>query len=532
MNAKDSVTVQPGSCVRSGRLLPAALLVAAVSLLVFLPGLDCGFINVDDPAYVLNNEALRGLDVNLLRWAFSPPAIDLWIPLTWISLAMDYRIWGLDPYGYHLTNILLHAGNSALVVFLAGRLAGMTRADRSYLPFWLAVCAGLFFAVHPLRVESVVWITERKDVLNAFFALSAICCYCVYAGAMGNGQRSRHYYWLSLLLMLLSLLAKPITVVLPLLLLLLDFFPLRRWESTGVARLLREKVPFALIALIFAVITLLAGQRNQLLAGGENITAIQRLAVSGNAIFEYVRMLVWPSGIIPHFIIPSPVPAAYFVKSVAVAIFCIVIFISARKRPGVAVTWLLFLTPLLPVLAIFQNGTQGYAARYTYLPSAVVCITTSVLLTESFSNLTAGVRQTVIKLAVPAMAASLLLYGAITRQQIAFWTDSAAYWSRVIALQPYDMAYFGRALHYMESGDYRRAIGDFTRSIEMASVGHRNGLDNIYAYRGEAYLKQGEPIAAVADYSRAISLSPRKEYLIMLDTAQKMVAASNAHQGR
>jgi tetratricopeptide (TPR) repeat protein len=499
-----------------------AAAVAIVALLVFLPDLQCGFVNMDDPAYVLNNFHIRMLDADLFRWAFSPPTIDLWIPLTWLSFALDYHFWGLDPFGYHLTNNLLHAANTALVVLIAWRLTEGDRNGDRLLRMVSITFAGALFAIHPLRVESVAWISERKDVLNGFFVLAALYCYLDYLKAGRDGRKSGRYFALSLVFMLCSLLAKPISVVLPVLFLLLDIFPLCRNRTESPVRLLREKAPYVVLALVFVAIAFLAARHNRILAGMENITLMQRLVVSGNAIFEYCRMSLWPTGIIPHFIIPDPIPMSYGLKSCAVLFFTCFVCLSARRRTWPVVTWLLFLTPFLPVLAFFQNGIQNYAARYTYLPSAMIAIVMAPLLAEQLqraeTSMPSGREK---RMLLPAVVIVLLL-ALLTRQQIAYWKDSAAYWSRVIALQPYDLAYLGRGLYYLETGDYGRAEADFTAAVEMGAADGRPGLDNIYAYRGEALLKQGKYLASAADYSRAIAISPRQEYFLMRDKALDM----------
>ena len=209
-----------------------ALAAGLICLLVYLRALSCGFVNLDDPYFILNNEAIRRLDGKLLAWAFGQPGFDLWIPLTWLSLAVDYRFWGLNPLGYHLTNILLHAANTVLVVLIADRLCRIRfgevwgAAGRPYLYPGMLLLAGLLFGIHPLRVESVAWVTERKDVLNGLLSLGSVLLYLRYVQRKEAGQGGSGAYLCSLFLFALSLMAKSVSVVLPAVLLVADWYPL------------------------------------------------------------------------------------------------------------------------------------------------------------------------------------------------------------------------------------------------------------------------------------------------------------------
>lgn len=497
-------------------VVATALIVALISLLVYLRALDCGFVNWDDQIYILNNVDIRGLDRKFFVWAFTDTATGWWMPLTWLSFAVDYHFWGLDPFGYHLTNILLHAVNGGLVVLLADRLLAGAAGSGEQGPAparWrypaLLLLAGLVWGLHPLRVESVAWATERKDVLNGAFALGAAIFYLHYAQLVdvpGRRRTAVHAYLASLVLFGCSLMAKPVSVVIPILFLVADWAPLGRLRRGGVLALVREKVPYFALAAAMATLTLAVAEQDNVLL---NLTLGQRIAVSGNAVFEYCRLTLWPVGIIPLYFIPDPIPVAYTVKTVIVAGAACCCVYAGIKRPWLLATGLCFVIPLLPVMAFTQNGIQAFAARFTYLPAVVPSIVAAAGMGKVYAW---GAGRTK-RLPVAGLAVALLFfYGAMTVRLIDVWHDSGTMWSRVIAFQPFDRAYFYRALFRVDNGDYSAAVDDYTACLEIAL---REGLPeafNLYAFRGEAFLRWGKYDEAVRDFSAAIASAAQPLY--------------------
>jgi protein O-mannosyl-transferase len=490
-----------------------------ICLLVYLRALGCDFVSYDDPDYVLNNPLIRHLDVRLIMSAFSKPYNGWWMPLTWISLAIDYHFWELNPLGYHLTNILLHSVNTGLVVLIADNLLKSRRELRvegredaaGYLYPVTLLLAGLLWGLHPLRVESVAWVTERKDVLNGLFSLASILLYLRYAqdrNAAGRGAAG--VYLLSLLMFALSLMAKSVSVVLPLMLLVIDWYPLNRLHRGRIISVLAEKLPFLLLSVVMALVTIRFTSQAGYLVSYSVFPFGQRLLVSGNALFEYCRLMLYPSGILPFYLIPDPIPVSYLLKTIVFVIGVFICFHVRTKHPWFPAMLLWFLLPLVPVLALFQNGDQALAARFTYLPSLAPSIVVALMVAVICSTALKSVRWKLLCKA--GVLVVVLMYAAVTVRDIAVWQDSLSLWTRVIDLQPEVASYKERGKLYAARGDYRAAVDDFSAAIGLASGVWQQKIFNLYAYRGEAYRSMGLHAEAIRDFTAAISLYPHPVY--------------------
>lgn len=486
-----------------------------VCLLLYLRTLGNDFIYTDDPAYVYNNMQIRSLDRGMLAAAFTQLfAGDYWMPLTWISFAVDYHIWGLNPTGYHLTNSILHAVNAGLVVLIADRLlrerfAVEQELNTAYVP--LLLFSGLMWGLHPLRVESVAWVAERKDVLNGMFALGSFLAYACYAKWRENGgaRGAGRCYCASLLLFACSLLAKPSSVVLPAVFLIVDRYPLRRLNRSTAVRLLLEKLPFLILAVAVTIITIVAKINY---GGMQSMTALPffvRLVLSGNAVFEYLKMSVWPVGIIFFYPLLKPVPAAFIIKTAAMGLASLMIGFQAWKRPGLAACWFSFLVLLLPVLSFMHNGIDiALAPRFTYLASVAAAI-----------GITAGIAALMRKYAVMRQRAVALLlatvlvwHAGISIKLIGSWKDTETVWNRQIGIFPLGRAYNARGHYHLIRERYPEAIRDFSTALDIAARSGQPFVDNILAFRGEAYRLAGDSATAVADFTAAIDLNPLPRY--------------------
>lgn len=529
---------------------------AVICLLVYLRTLACGFVNLDDPDYVLNNMVIRDLDGNSLVTMFTAPHAGFWMPLTWISLAIDYKLWGLNPAGYHVTNILLHAANTFLVVLVTDRLLQAGKTEPS--PFhsfgsggwappipgaWEGIrypvslfLAGVLWGLHPLRVESVAWITERKDVLSGLFFLGSLICYLGYMQERMLKSERRGFsgrYLLSFVLFILAMMAKSVSVVLPAMLLVLDWYPLNRLQKVGIRHVVAEKIPFLLGSAAMSVATLFIAHNSHILAGVDTLTLVQRTVIAGNALFEYCRMIVWPVGILPLYIIDASNMPDYLLKTIAfvVASTGIVFF---RKSKWLAVTWLSFVIPLLPVLGFFQNGIQAFASRFTYIPAVAPSIAAACLITWLFGKSSRVWRGTVRTAIIISISVLIACYGIGTWRLISIWNNTGTVWSRIIDIRPTGRAYKERGLYNLTSGNYRSAAEDLTSSIVFADRAGLPEIYNLYAYRGVTLEYMGKYAEAIEDFTRALSLCPRPNYYLhrgrSLEALGNRVAAEADYQ--
>lgn len=493
--------------------LIVALTAALICLLVFLRALSCDFVNFDDQESILENVAIRALDWNLLVSSFSTSMFGFWMPLTWISYAVDYRFWGLNPVGYHLTNIVLHAVNTGLQVLVADRVLKKIREPgawdkQGHLYPAMLLAAGLLWGIHPLRVESVVWVTERKDVLNGLFALSSVLAYLGYAERTGSGKPGWPSYMVSLVLFACSLMAKPVTVVLPLMLLVLDQFPLGRLRRGGLTPVLLEKVPFLLLSAVLSILTLQTAVEKDLLVAVERLSIGERFLVAGNALFEYLRMLMLPVGILPLHPMPYPLPLSYFVTSAASLLLLCYSVHAARRSMALPAVLLLFLLPLLPVLGFLQNGQQAFAARYTYLPCCVATIAVAAL----FPAACRALGRARLRYGALALVAVMLVLAGLTQLEIGVWKNSETLWTRVIERYPVSTAYKSRGSFYLMGGNYKEAVSDYTAAMEVATGQEKLEIYNLLAGRAIALGSMGRFDESIRDFSSAIDLFPHPAY--------------------
>jgi len=507
-----------------------SLLPALAAFLVFMPALWAGFVNWDDSAYVFENVHLRSFD---LKWAFSAVVVGNWLPLTLLSYSLDYSIWGYSPFGYHLTNNILHSANAALVFLLGLRLAS-ARKMTVFASVALALSSALLFGLHPLRVESVAWVSERKDVLCAFFFLLSILSYLRYASDLKKG-----WYLSSLVLFVLALMSKPMAVTLPLVLLIIDLYPLERLERSF-RRALLEKVPFFVLSVASAVAAFYAQRLEGALSSIDAYPFWMRALVALRALGFYVFKSVFPSGLAPFYPLPHRGDIFDFTLFASAALILILIFIcliTLKRTKALSAAWLYYLVTLLPVIGLVQVGSQAAADRYTYLPIIGPCMLVGALVALASERLY-RTRSIAFYPVLLVFFAVLTALSALTVRQTGFWKDGIALWSREIAIYPeVSLAYSNRALAYDDRGMYREAIEDFRSVISIdprsASAYNNRGLiydrlrmymeavsdfdmaiavkpDYALAYnnRGNAYKSLGELRPAIDDFLKAASLAP------------------------
>lgn len=406
----------PETTTRPSRsvLLGISLLLAAAAAVAYEPVRENAFINFDDGVYIVENPHVQeGFTADAIGWAFNVGYSGNWHPLTWFSHTLDVMLYDLDPLGHHVTNVVLHA-ISAVLLFLL--LARMTRAVGA------AAFVAAVFALHPLHVESVAWAAERKDVLSTLLGLLSLHFWVDWKLFRRNLS-----YVLALALFLLSLTAKPMLVSLPILLLLLDVWPLPR--TKGWVALVREKVPYFALAMASSVVTYIAQDRGGAVMSSDVLSLGPRIA---NALVSYF-LYVWKSFVpremsvlYPHGLGDLPV---WQVVGATLFLACVTLWAlhSLRRRPWVSVGWLWFLITLVPVIGIVQVGVQAMADRYTYLPMVGLSIVVAFETREVLSSSRAA-RPAVAAIAVLALVACVV----ITRGQVALWKDDLTLFTHAV----------------------------------------------------------------------------------------------------
>jgi tetratricopeptide (TPR) repeat protein len=431
-------------------LVPA---VVVVTFLAFAPAPHNQFVDWDDVDNFTGNPSYRGLGWTQLKWMWTSALLGHYVPVTWMSLGMDYLVWGMNPAGYHLTSLLLHCAGAAVFALVALRLLsapGVAADGEHALARPLAAAfAALLFAVHPLRAESVAWVTERRDVLSGLFFLLAIWAYLRDADvAPAAGSHWRMWYWVSLGCFVLALLAKAITVTLPLVLIVLDVYPLRQlgqpaggWWSPAARRRWAEKVPFVLAS---AVVVAIAFRVAPSMMGMARIGVVERLAISAYGLVFHLWKTILPLGLAPFYALKTPVvPVSmpYLLCALVVGTITVLAVFWRRRWPALTAGWLVYVVTLLPVSGIFQNGPQITADRYSYLPSLAVAVIAAAGTLVAWRAWRQRWRRATF-LVVPAVGAlTLTILSALTWMQVGIWRDTERLWTYTVAVAPSSEAY-------------------------------------------------------------------------------------------
>jgi len=520
------------------------LALAIITVITFWSLKECGFTNFDDQGYVYENAYVQsGLNWNSIgqAFSFSSELVELsghWHPVTWLSFMLDYQIFGLKPQGFHLINLLFHVMNTILLFLIFHR---MTKK------LWPSAFVATLFAIHPLHVESVAWIVERKDVLSTFFFMLTLGAYSYYVEHPGLRR-----YCFVFLFFALGLMAKSMLVTLPFVLLLLDYWPLRRFqEITGIkssaARdcstypiplrsafgigvstikpdhkiqkgrlevknpadpeykwsliypLLREKVPLFVLAILSSIATYIAAQSG----GLKSIEAFPLGVRIGNAFISYIAYIgkmIWPSNLAvfypyPTLLVPWQVLGSVFLL---IAITIVVIW-RIKRSPYLATGWLWYIGTLLPVIGIVQAGGQAMADRYTYIPLIGLFIMVAWGVPDLLKKW--NYRKEIL---LTLSALSILCLSIITWTQVGYWQNNITLYDHTLKITDYnELIYNNRGIAYSDLGNYRQAIDDCSRAIEINPV-----FAEAYYNRGNAYINLGNHRQAIEDYSKAIEIKP------------------------
>ena len=498
-----------GSRAATGSSIRAEPSVIAIGLVLFVAtlllfsrvlGPDYEFVNYDDPDYVTKNAQVQaGLDGAGMRWALTSGAASNWHPLTWMSHMLDWSWWGNNPRGHHATSVVLHALNAALAFLALRKLTGAV---------WTSAFCAALFAWHPLRAESVAWVAERKDMLSGFFWFATLLAYGAYADARVRATgRAAPYYVLTLVALALGLMAKPMLVTLPCVLLLLDVWPLRRLgSSAGVQPAsssmagwtpLLEKIPFFALAAASSYVTFRVQQ-----AGGSVAEALDFGARLGNAFVAVVRYLGkfgWPFDLAVLY----PHPGHWATGKITAAVLMVAALSAAalwqgRRRPWMLIGWLWFLGTLVPVIGLVQVGMQAMADRYTYLTILGVQLALLWTLRDAFTSDAARRRL--------AWVGALVLVGCAARtwNQLGVWRNSETLFSHAIAVTTNNfVAHDNRGLYRFEHGRVEEAVADYRQALAI-NPGYMNPNNNL----GHALAQSGRPAEALPFYRAALAAKP------------------------
>jgi hypothetical protein len=470
-----------------------ALIVAA--LLVFWQVRNFNFINYDDGIYVSENpHVLNGLTVDNVIWAFTTGYANFWHPLTWLSYMLDGQLFGSNPAGYHFTNLFLHIANT-LLLFLV--LKQMTNA------LWQSAFVAALFALHPLHVESVAWVSERKDVLSAFFWMLTMLVYVRYV-KKPNAAR----YLLVLLIFALGLMSKPMLVTLPFVLLLLDYWPLDRisrlqWKI--LYNLILEKIPFVVLSVVFSVMAFFAQQSGGALTKFTELSLKFRIYNALISYVKYIEKMFYPGHLAPFY--PHPyanVSVLYAVISAAVLLAVTILVIRLAKLHRYLVTgWFWYLGTLVPVIGIIQVGDFAMADRYTYITLTGLFIIIAWLLPELLAKLLSASPQRKIALGL-SMVIVLTTLGICAHRQTSYWKDSFTLFSHAIEVTQNNwIAYYNLGAAYDKLGRHTEAIEDFSQAVRS-----KPDFEEAYNNLGVAFAGLGRWFEAIDAYNQAIKIKP------------------------
>ncbi|HOY32034.1 MAG TPA: glycosyltransferase family 39 protein [Bacteroidales bacterium] len=459
-------------------------IVVIITIIIYYPALHHKFTNWDDNDYITDNPYIKSLTPENIRFIFTEPMALNYHPLTMLSLALNYRLSGLEPFSYFLVNILLHLFNTLLIFYLAFLLLG-----RKMVP---ALFIAAIFAVHPMHVESVAWISERKDVLYSLFFLSGLIIWMFFIG-----RRRWYWYLAALLLSVLAGLSKPSAVVFPLVLFIIDYLNKRKFNS----RLILEKLPFLVVSILFGIATLHA-QVGKSVVDIRHYNLIQQFLFASYGFFAYIYKLFFPVGLsalhpVPVFNTSLDLPWLYFAAPVINIVIVGIVIYSMRKTRMLIFGLMFYFLNIMLTLQFVQVGSAVIAERYTYISYFGLLMGLAFLLNlaaEKYKKWRKGVYALMI------LFFAVMAIGAM--QRVSVWKNSGTLWSDVISEYPESYtAYNNRGYFYVQEKSYDKALLDFNKAIDLLP-GFVSALNN----RGGLFRLLDEPRLAIADYTKALAI--------------------------
>jgi protein O-mannosyl-transferase len=503
-----------------GRLSTAPLLaiVLVCTFVVFSPALKNGFVNWDDDVYVLNNDRIQSLTPSHLVDLFARPYYSNYIPLTLLSHALDVAIWRYNAWGHHLTSLVLHVVNTGWVFVLALMLLVLHSQGRPpegvNLRVWFrerldtpaligSAFAALLFGLHPLRTESVAWVSDRKDLLCAAFAIPSVLAFIAHDLRRGS-PAARRWYWLGVVLAVFAMLSKPVAVVLPLVVLILEGFIVRtpgasgRWKA-----LVREQVPLLALSVVAGIVTVLLGAPGKPNFAVRELDTFEQLLLPLYSLTFYLWKALWPVGLLPVY--PRVGGEAYLLGTLAFLVLTATALVAWRRgHTSWPVAWLCYLLFLLPTLGGIRAGIQPWTDRYAYLALVSIFVMAGgalrAVLRSGAEQSRAGRRVTVVAVALVLLGLAAFL----TIRQISVWNSSESLWSYAIAGAPdHPTPYNSLGAVYADRGERDAAAAMFREAINRDSVYHK-----AYANLAGVEAARGDTAMAAELYRRARSIRP------------------------
>lgn len=487
------------------------LLLASVTLLVYWPAGHLGFTSYDDHMYVYENAHVqKGLTWEGVGWAFTTADASNWHPVTWLSLMLDCQFFGLRAAWYHWENVLFHIVNTLLLFFLFKKITGSV---------WRSAVVAALFAWHPMHVQSVVWISERKDLLSGLFFLLTLWAYeryvsgakCQVSGRDPEGGANLpvcrwRWYGLALLFFALGLMSKPMLVTIPVVLLLLDFWPFKRMQSfdkKSIRSLLLEKVPFAVLSGISSLVTFWAQARGGAVFSSVKLPLYLRAADAPVFYTSYLEKLAWPANLSVFYPYPR-MQIGEFIWSALTPVVLTVLFVrKARTCPYLLIGWLWFVVMLIPVIGLVQVGGQSIADRYTYLPAIGLFVSIVWFVAEM------GLRSVVGR--VCGIGASVvLLMGCIfdARVQLSYWQDDITLFQHAVDITHGSYCYFSLGNAYLNAGNFEKAAENYGIALNLNS----NFPKARYMY-GYASLSANKYPEAEAQFRQLLEADPNNPFV-------------------
>lgn len=481
-----------------GALILVCVALIAITLAVFMPAGNFQFLNLDDNLYVTNNpHVASGITGKNIIWAFTTFDYSYWHPITWLSHMADVQFYGMNPRGHHLTNVVIHVVSSLLLLLLLLRLTGA---------LWQSSFVAALFALHPMHVESVAWVAERKDVLSAFFWFLTLLFYAEF-----TAKRKPALYVLSLCSFLLGLMSKPMLVTLPVVMLLLDVWPLARFRNgekhsgprqyfMRLAALIKEKIPFFVCSLLSGLVTIYG----QYKFGAMDVLDVFPLRLRmENALVAYVQYVIktlWPHDLAVFYPFPPSIPFWQVISSFVVLLLISAAAIRAgRRSPSFAVGWFWFLVTLVPVIGLTQVGNQAMADRFSYLPGIGLFIVAG----WGFPDMIKGLQHR--KRILACLAGTVVaVSSALTWKQLGYWQDSVSLYRHSLQVTS------GNNFIYGNLGAALIAKGDFDAAIQTQLEAIRLSPYFVDAHHnlGIALAEKGDLVAAIREYRVALSINP------------------------